>query len=126
MTRESRLGINPGPLRVTGERVKEDHNAGRCKAITQEGLRCSRDAVEGAYCRQHATTPAHPTRPAPRQEGRRMTDITITLKYDTARWLSREMGARPANEVESKEVFEEINAALTAHRERKETRDGPR
>lgn len=49
-----RFGINPGPLRVTGPRVVEDSNAGRCSAITAEGLRCIRDATDGERCRQHA------------------------------------------------------------------------
>lgn len=48
-----RFEVNPGLLRLTGPRVKEDPNAGRCKQITYAGSRCLRDAVIEGYCRQH-------------------------------------------------------------------------
>lgn len=53
-----RLQINPEPLRVTGPRVKEDYNAGRCEAYCKNGSgRCTRDATRRVglrwFCWQH-------------------------------------------------------------------------
>lgn len=49
-----RFQINPGPLRVTGQRARAEHDAGRCKEITHDGLRCLRDAEwRREYCWQH-------------------------------------------------------------------------
>jgi hypothetical protein len=45
--------INPGPLKTYTKAPKLDHNAGRCIALTRDGTRCLRDAVDDDYCRQH-------------------------------------------------------------------------
>lgn len=42
---DRKFQINPEPLRLRGERVREDYDAGRCDAQQANGLRCIHDAT---------------------------------------------------------------------------------